>query len=91
MVEGPTREHEPQRVSGALRSGRETGVGRVETETVGTLDGVYLFTELTGQGYEVFSIAVDGDGSPQTSSGLRGQCRRDEEASPFEVEEWIHV
>ncbi len=90
MVEGPTREHEPQRVSGALRSCREAGVRRVETETVHTLDNIYLFTELSGQRYEAFSIAAYGDGSPKTSSGLRGQCRRDEETSPVEVEEWVH-
>jgi hypothetical protein len=91
LVEDSTREHEPERVSGALWSGRNARVGSVEAETVRALDGVCLSTELTGQGYEVSSIAADGYGSPQTSSGVRRQCRRDEEASPLEVEEGIHA
>ncbi len=91
MVEGSTREHQPETLSGALRPRREAGVGRVETEMVRALDGDCLSSESPSQGYEVFRIAADGDRSPETSSGLRGQCRRDEEASPFEVEEGIHA
>jgi hypothetical protein len=90
-IEGPTREQQSERVSCALRSSRDPGIGRVETEMVRALDDVCHFSESPGQGYEVFGIAADGDGSPKTSLGLRGQCRRDEEASPFEVEEWIHA
>jgi hypothetical protein len=95
-IEGSTREQQPERASGALRSGAlrsggDPGIGRVETETVRQLDDVCLFSESTGQDYEVFRTAVDGDAASQTSSGLRSQCRRDEEASPFEVEEWTHA
>ena len=90
-IEGPTREQQPERVSGALGSGRDPGIGRVETEMVRPLDDVCLLSEFTGQGYEISSTATDGDATSQTSSGLGGQCRRDEEASPFEVEEWVHV
>jgi len=90
-IEGPTREQQPERVSDALRSGSDPGIGRVETEIVRQLEDVCLFSESTGQDYEVFRTAVDGDATSQTSSGLRSQCRRDEEASPFEVEEWIHA
>ncbi len=90
-IEGSTREQQPERVSGALRSGSDPGIGRVETEIVRQLDDVCLLSESTGQDYEVFRTAVDGDVASQASSGLRSQCRRDEEASPFEVEEWIHA
>ncbi len=90
-IEGSTREQEPGTLSDDLRSGRDAGIGRVETEMVRALDGVCVFTEFAGQGYEVSSTASDGDGAAQRSSRLRGQCRRDEEASPFEVEEWVHV
>jgi hypothetical protein len=90
-IEGSTREQQPERVSGALRSGSDPGIGWVETEIVRQFDDVCLFSESTGQDYEVFRTAVDGDATSQTSSGLRSQCRRDEEASPFEVEEWIHA
>jgi hypothetical protein len=89
-IEGSGREQQPERVSGALRSGRDPGIGRVETEMVRPLDDVCLLSEFTGQGHEVSSIAADGDGSPKASSGLRGQCSREKEASPFEVEEWVH-
>ena len=88
-IEGSTREQEPETSSSVLRSSRDTGIRWLETEMVRTLYNIYLFTELTGQGYQ-FSSTAGGDGSPQTSSGPRGQCRRDEEASPFEVEERVH-
>jgi hypothetical protein len=90
-VEGSTREEQSERVSGALRSGREAGVGRVETEMIRALDDVCLYSEFTGQGYEISRTTTDGDATPQTSSGLGGQCRRDQETSPFEVEEWVHA
>ena len=90
-IEGSTREEQPETLSGALRSGRDPGIGQVETDMVRALDDVCLFRESPGQGYEVFGIAAGGDRSPKTSPGLRGQCRRYEEASPFEVEEGIHA
>jgi hypothetical protein len=90
-IEDSTREQQPERVSGALRSARDPGIGRVETEMVRALDDVCLFSEPPGQDYEISSTATDGDATSQTSSGLRGQCRRDEEAPPFQVEEWIHA
>ena len=90
-IEGSTREQQPERVSGALRAGRDPGIGRVEFEMVRALDDVCLLSESLGQDYEISSTATDGDAASQASSGLGGQCRRDEEASPFEVEEWIHT
>ena len=90
-IEGSTREQQPETLSGTLRPGCDPGIGRVETEMVGALDDVGLFSESPGQDYEISSTATDGDATSQTSSGVRGQCRRDEEASPFEVEEWVHA
>jgi hypothetical protein len=90
-IEGSTREQQPETLSGALRSGSDPGIGRVETEMVRALDDVCHFSEFMGKDYEISSTATAGDATSQTSSGLRGQCRRDEEASPFEVEEWIHA
>ena len=90
-IEGSTREQQPERVSGALRSARDPGIGRVETEMVRALDDVCLLSESLGQDYEISSTATDGDAASQASSGLGGQCRRDEEAPPFQVEEWIHA
>ena len=90
-IEGSTREQQPETLSGTLRPGCDPGIGRVETEMVSGLGGASLFSESPGQDYEISRTATDGDATSQTSSGLRGQCRRDEEASPFEVEEWVHA
>jgi hypothetical protein len=90
-IEGSTREQQPERATCALRSGRDPGIGRVETEMVRALGDVRHLGEFPGQDHEISGTASAGDATSQTPSGLGGQCSRDEEASPFEVVEWVHA
>ncbi len=85
------REHEPGGPPDALGSGRDAGVGRIEAETVRALDRARSLAHPAGQIQEFPDANVGSEAASQAPPGLRGQRRGYEEASPLEVEGWIHA
>ncbi len=87
----PAPEQQTVGSTSALRSGRNAGIGRLETETVRTLDRGRSLVQPAGQVQEFPSAAVGGEASSKAPSGLRGQRRRDKEAFRLEIEDRIHA
>ena len=75
----------------ALRSGRDAGIGRVEAETVRTLDRAHSLVQSASQIQEFPGAAAGGEVSSEAPPGLRGQRRGYKEASGLEVEDRVHV
>ena len=91
-IEGSAGEHEPAATPRALRSGRDAWIGWIEADAVLPLDAANPLAELSGEGEKVSGTALGGDASAsQPTPRSRRQRRRDNEASGFEVEEWVHV
>ena len=77
--------------TGALRSGRDAGIGRLEAETVRTFDRARSLVQPASQIQEFPGAAAGGEISSETPPGLRGQRRGYKEASRLEVEDRVHV
>src|SRR5918995_2344657 len=85
------REQEPEGAADALRSGCDARVGWLEAETVSALDWARSLVQAARQVQEFSGAAAGGEATPEAPPGLRSQRRGYEEASPLEVECWIHA
>lgn len=88
MVVSAAGEQKPEPAAHDLHAGGDARIGRLEGEAVGALD--VLRVEIPGQDQKIPCVAVGGDTSSDTPSGLHGQHRRQIESSRFEVERWVH-
>jgi hypothetical protein len=77
--------------TGALRSGRDAGVGRLEAETVPALDRSRCFVQPASQVQEFPGATASGEASSEVPPGLRGQRRGYKKASRLEVEGRVHA
>jgi len=77
--------------TGALRSGRDAGVGRLEAETVPALDRSRSFVQPARQVQEFPGATASGEASSEAPPGLRGQSRGYKKASRLEVEDRVHA
>jgi hypothetical protein len=90
-IAGPASEQEPGGPPGALRSGRDAGIRRLEAKTVGTLDWAYFLVQPGSQVQKFPSAAISGEASSKAPPDLRGQRRGYEEASRLEFDGRIHT
>ncbi len=90
MIGNPASEQEPGGSPGALGSGLNAGVRRVEAEAVRAPDRARYLVQPASQVQKFSGAATGGDMPSQTPANLRGQCRRDKETPRFEVEGLVH-
>jgi hypothetical protein len=84
-------EQQTVRSTGALRSGCDARVGRLEAETVPALDRSRSFVQPASQVQEFPGAPASGEAPSEAPPSLRGQCRGYKEASRLEVESRVHV
>ena len=75
----------------ASRSGRNAGIGRLEAETVRTLDRVRFLVQPASQVQKFSSAATRGEPSSEAPPSLRSQRRGYEEASGLGAEYRVHA
>lgn len=90
-ITGFAPEQQPVGSTDALRSGRNTGIGWLEAETVCTLDRARSLVQPASQVQEFPSAAAGGEACSKVPPDLRGQRRGYEEASRLEVEDRVHA
>lgn len=90
-IAGSASEQQTVGSPGALRSGSDAGIGRLEAEMVGTLDRGRSLVEPASQVQEFPGAASGGEPPSEAPPGLRGQRRGYEEASGLEVEDRVHA
>jgi hypothetical protein len=90
-IAGSAPEQQTVGSTGALRSGRNAGIGRLEAETVRALDRGRSLAQPVSQIQEFSSAAAGGEPSSKAPPGLRGQRRGYEQASGLEVEDRVHA
>lgn len=88
---GVAREQESGGSPDSLGSGRDARVGWLEAEVIRVLDRACSLVQPASQVQEFSCADAGSEAASQAPPGLRGQRSGYEEASPLEVEGWIHA